>query len=172
MVTDNEAIDGINIIEILDNNNVSEEQISSQIKEIENSFVDHNHISEEAYKKALELELAVLPIPRPIHTNVFNETEGMRFTELIQVTSCFRSPIPKCTSQVFNFTDAVTVLIKKCDEEVREVVQAFKKLNAFRSMCESDQLLLLKYGAIQMICMRAVHCYDDSTENWCIPMVS
>ncbi|CAG2109040.1 unnamed protein product [Medioppia subpectinata] len=172
----NDISDKMDILEMIGNGNknnvitVNAESLSTQIIEMQTNMTEETDISVEAYRKALELEMAVIPMARPLTSGRFNETESMRFTELISVTEVFRTPIPKCTSQVCNFTDAVTVLMSKCDEEVREVVKAFKQLNAFRTLCQSDQILLLKYSAIQMICMRAVVCYDDDTEHWSIPL--
>ncbi|XP_054169169.1 nuclear hormone receptor HR96-like [Oppia nitens] len=163
------------IFDLLDKHSLSDEKINSQIREIESSLSndsinDLNDISQEVYRKTLELEMAVIPIARPFNTNSFNETESFRFSELIDITNELRKPQASPTAVVSDFTNAALILVQKCDEEFRNVVKVYKKLNAFKGMCESDKITLFKYGTVKVVVMHAVACYDGNNDHWSIPV--
>lgn len=41
-----------------------------------------------------------------------------------------------------------------------------KKINAFRNMCQEDQVALLKGGCTEMMIMRSVMSYDHNQATW------
>lgn len=44
-----------------------------------------------------------------------------------------------------------------------------KKINAFKNMCEEDQVALLKGGCIEMMVLRSTMTYDGQRKQWKIP---
>lgn len=41
-----------------------------------------------------------------------------------------------------------------------------KKINAFKNMCQEDQVALLKGGCTEMMILRSVMNYDSSKQTW------
>lgn len=41
-----------------------------------------------------------------------------------------------------------------------------KKINAFKNMCQEDQVALLKGGCTEMMILRSVMTYDQSKRSW------
>lgn len=44
---------------------------------------------------------------------------------------------------------------------IRRLIKMSKKINAFKNMCQEDQLALLKGGCTEMMILRSVMQYDD-----------
>ncbi|CAG2162030.1 unnamed protein product [Oppiella nova] len=162
VTTDNEVSD--NLFEILDNVDINEEKLNSEIKEIENSLPN------DSYSNEMFTELQVIPIVRPINNNAFNETESMRFTELMSVIDFIRFPTLTITSQVQDLFDAMKMAVNKFDEICRKSVKGFKRLNAFKTLCKNDQILLLKSNGLQMTALRSMTIYDYQYKQWVVPI--
>lgn len=41
-----------------------------------------------------------------------------------------------------------------------------KKINAFKNMCQEDQVALLKGGCTEMLMLRSIMNYDDTKQTW------
>lgn len=45
---------------------------------------------------------------------------------------------------------------------IRRLIKMSKKINAFKNMCQEDQVALLKGGCTEMMILRSVMQYDDA----------
>lgn len=47
-----------------------------------------------------------------------------------------------------------------------------KKINAFKNMCQEDQLALLKGGCIEMMILRSLMQYDENENEWKVSILA
>ncbi|XP_018335655.1 nuclear hormone receptor HR96 isoform X2 [Agrilus planipennis] len=52
---------------------------------------------------------------------------------------------------------------------IRRLIKMAKKINAFKNMCQEDQIALLKGGCTEMMILRSAMNYDTTKETWKIP---
>lgn len=52
---------------------------------------------------------------------------------------------------------------------IRRLIKMSKKINAFKNMCQEDQLALLKGGCTEMMILRSALNYDSDKDIWKIP---
>lgn len=52
---------------------------------------------------------------------------------------------------------------------IRRLIKMSKKINAFKNMCQEDQLALLKGGCTEMLILRSAINYDPDKDMWKIP---
>ncbi|XP_046435100.1 nuclear hormone receptor HR96 isoform X1 [Neodiprion fabricii] len=52
---------------------------------------------------------------------------------------------------------------------IRRLIKMSKKINAFKNMCQEDQLALLKGGCTEMMILRSAINYDPDKDMWKIP---
>ncbi|CAG2109041.1 unnamed protein product [Medioppia subpectinata] len=165
IVNDSEETYNIDILDILQNNNISKETLDLQINEIESILSDESNSS-----AVTALSTYCETIPAHIICNTLNVSEGMKFNELMAATYDERLvTIPRPTAEVSDVSEGIQMLAIHCEIGVREQTKGFKKLRAFNTMCENDQLLLFKSAAIQMACMRSIYCYHHDRKQWTFP---
>lgn len=146
--------------------NLNKRENSSQ-----NIIIDEIH--ESIYREAVQLEFSVLPFDRPkAEDKSFNELESYRFKELTQAMRSFDVQTPQRIESVETFNEAAQIIGVKSDHEIRNVVKMCKQLNAFRSINERDQLILLKYASIEILSLRVINHFDFQTFEWTVVMVS
>jgi len=63
-----------------------------------------------------------------------------------------------------------TIMATKVDKEIRALITVSKNLSAFNTMCENDQISLLKYGSLEIFSMRSVLTYDLINDSWTLVM--
>lgn len=173
-------------------NNISDEEIITNIMEIEKYInSDDNEtdkriaedesndelILDDVYQKAVELEFAVLPIARPLPENrsTLNEMECNRLIELFNAMTVWQKAPQSATesAKVLNCTyDVCEVMANKLEQDIKNLVTVSKSLNAFNSLCENDQISLLKYGSTEVMCLRSVLNFDFETNNWTLVLVN
>lgn len=49
---------------------------------------------------------------------------------------------------------------------IRRLIKMAKKINAFKNMCQEDQVALLKGGCTEMMILRSAMNYDPTKETW------
>jgi len=49
---------------------------------------------------------------------------------------------------------------------IRRLIKMAKKINAFKNMCEEDQVALLKGGCTEMMILRSAMTYDCARDTW------
>ncbi|CAG2101553.1 unnamed protein product [Medioppia subpectinata] len=106
-------------------------------------------ISDEVYRKAVEMEMSVTPVSRPhLHFgHTFTESEGNRFTELLFAAKLLQNHMKAYTSQITTVNDYFHTLDIKFEQEVRKLIKSFKMLMCFNDICEQDRHTLVKHGS-------------------------
>lgn len=49
---------------------------------------------------------------------------------------------------------------------IRRLIKMAKKINAFKNMCQEDQVALLKGGCTEMMILRSAMSYDPTKQTW------
>jgi nuclear receptor subfamily 1 group I len=49
---------------------------------------------------------------------------------------------------------------------IRRLIKTSKKINAFKNMCQEDQVALLKGGCTEILILRSAMTYDPDTDLW------
>lgn len=49
---------------------------------------------------------------------------------------------------------------------IKRLIKMAKKINAFKNMCEEDQVALLKGGCTEMMILRSTMTYDCARDTW------
>lgn len=52
---------------------------------------------------------------------------------------------------------------------IKRLIKMVKKINAFKNMCQEDQVALLKGGSTEMMILRSIMQYDVDHNTWNIP---
>ncbi|CAG2114325.1 unnamed protein product [Medioppia subpectinata] len=165
-----QSVETLDLVHILEDKDISLEKLDLEIKQIESCLLDTRPVAHNSGQELMKM--SVTSMPRHIPNDTFTSMEGMKFTEVMDVTGLFRIHMPDTSVQLYNQLDVIKALMDKFDEGFREVVLAFKKFNPYQSLCKSDQISLLKSAATPMSVIRAVHCYDYESENLVIPLNS
>ncbi|XP_068625517.1 nuclear hormone receptor HR96 [Battus philenor] len=112
-----------------------------------------------------------------------NEVERAKLNELIVANKALHAPIDDDVSQLIGDT-ATTAGLKSGDGKhdprlitivnltavaIRRFIKMAKKINAFKNMCEEDQVALLKGGCIEMMVLRSTMTYDGQRNQWELP---
>ncbi|CAG2162420.1 unnamed protein product [Oppiella nova] len=132
--------------------------------------IDFERFSSSIYQKAVELELSVIPIARPINdfSHSYNELECNRLNELFNATKHVghQSHTSYPTSEAKTMHDILYALDLKCVEEIKNIIRLSKMLIAFNNICKEDRIKLIKHSCIQIYTMRSATYYDTHTESW------
>ncbi|CAG2173479.1 unnamed protein product [Oppiella nova] len=173
------------LYDILDDNNFSVEELNKQIMDIENGVQsdsmddtntcptsdDNNEISMDVLQRAVEFELAVIPIARPVseYHNDFNATESYLLNELFNSTKIIGQPLTKITLEITNMEEFDRTVSFKFDRGIRNFTRGVKGLTAFKNILPEDKISLLKYGCIEALLMRTVMHVDYQEECMRLP---
>ncbi|CAG2174492.1 unnamed protein product, partial [Oppiella nova] len=134
------------------------------------SFKSNDNCNEKLYERAFTLGMDVMSIARPItdYNTTFNELEGYKFTELISAANIMTANVSTNinTSHVYTFDDFLRVIDVRREYDIKNVVKVFKRLMCASEICEQDKVILLKYGASEVHCMRSITYYDYDTQSW------
>ncbi|CAG2167952.1 unnamed protein product [Oppiella nova] len=176
---------------LLDDNNFSDIQLNQQIYEIENSLtsnsskspndiqnneenscipneeLDVRHeipidIRDEVMRKAVEFELAVIPIARPVaeYKCDFNATEIHILREIMQSIKPIELPKKGRRVEIKNNVEFVVNFADIFDAEIRRITKCVKGMNDFQKFDESDQISMIKYGCFEAMYLRSVIHFD------------
>lgn len=55
---------------------------------------------------------------------------------------------------------------------IRRLIKTSKKINAFKNMCQEDQVALLKGGCTEILILRSAMTYDPDTDLWKVKYIS
>ncbi|CAG2168562.1 unnamed protein product [Oppiella nova] len=125
-------------------------------------------IPESVYAKTAEFEMSLIPIARPVTdlTDKFNDLEMTRLAELLNATHILKSPVVPITSEAMTMDDGCNVWRYKCEQEILKIIKMSKCLDSFQKLCENDQIALVKYGSIEIYCLRLTLHYNFDKEYW------
>ncbi|CAH0597576.1 unnamed protein product [Chrysodeixis includens] len=135
--------------------------------------------------EAIKLEFEAYTSVNPCSgsSRELNEVERAKLNELIVANKALNAPIDDDVSQLVGDT-ACTAGFKEGDGKhdprlitivnltavaIRRFIKMAKKINAFKNMCEEDQVALLKGGCIEMMVLRSTMTYDGQGNQWKIP---
>ncbi|CAG2168938.1 unnamed protein product [Oppiella nova] len=134
-------------------------------------FDPHYKVTDNACQSVVEFDFAVIPIARPItdYNNNFNENEFLRLQELLSATNHMqRNFIPVATEEPKQFNDFLNCLLRKCENDIPVIVKMCKSLRGFNTICGSDQISLLKLGALEVILFRIMVTFDRNTNCYIV----
>ncbi|XP_054166222.1 nuclear hormone receptor HR96-like [Oppia nitens] len=116
---------------------------------------------------SLAASVAVIPtVERPIlpnYRNTFNELEGLKLQELIRAANIFRDVPRVSQTQTIVFGYRPPNLFER---HMRRLTKMCQQLTAFSSICQTDAIALVKYGCVDLFCMRSVPNYNCTDDNW------
>ncbi|CAG2101272.1 unnamed protein product [Medioppia subpectinata] len=139
----------------------------------DNDDEDSDEISDLVYQRAAELEFTIIPIARPMANKfTLNDLEVFKLSELLSATAFFNEPPAPITSQMMTCEDVGKVLCSKTEEQVRRVIRMAKSLSTFNVVDENDKISLIKFGAMDLYCMRSVPHFDPNNDHWVYTMLS
>ncbi|CAH0721337.1 unnamed protein product, partial [Brenthis ino] len=130
----------------------------------------------------LEFEAYTSVSSRSNSSRELNEVERAKLNELIVANKALHAPIDDDITQLIG--DTTTAGLKDGDGKhdprlitlvnltavaIRRLIKIAKKINAFKNMCEEDQVALLKGGCIEMMVLRSTMTYDGQRNQWTLP---
>ena len=122
-----------------------------------------------------DLNLSVIPVMKPItdYNNQFNELEGNRLSELLDALKIMMSPVVNVNDNEINAysVDAFNLILRFQENGLQNTVKMAKRLNAFKSLCEHDQLVLIKYASIEIAVLRIILNFDFNELCWSFNIV-
>ncbi|CAG2099956.1 unnamed protein product [Medioppia subpectinata] len=134
---------------------------------------NNNNTADDMACKALAVQRLVAPVIITDYSNTLNEVEGSRLWELQNAIQFLKYPSLQLSQTIVeNFVDARRIFQGNCDQETRKLVKMSKSLTTFATMCESDQLTLLKYASLEIAVMRMIAYFDFDTQYWNVISVS
>ncbi|XP_073963351.1 nuclear hormone receptor HR96 [Choristoneura fumiferana] len=111
-----------------------------------------------------------------------NEVERAKLNELIVANKALHAPIDDDMSQLIDATctsglkdgggmhdPRLVTIVNLTAIAIRRFIKMAKKINAFKNMCEEDQVALLKGGCIEMMILRSTMTYDGQANQWKVP---
>ncbi|KAJ0170669.1 hypothetical protein K1T71_013441 [Dendrolimus kikuchii] len=108
-----------------------------------------------------------------------NEVERAKLNELIVANKVLHSPIDDDVSLLESSTAGLKeggkhdprliTIVNLTAIAIRRLIKIAKKINAFKNLCEEDQVALLKGGCIEMMILRSTMTYDGQRNQWKIP---
>ncbi|XP_034837333.1 nuclear hormone receptor HR96 [Maniola hyperantus] len=111
-----------------------------------------------------------------------NEVERAKLNELIVANKALNAPIDDDLSQLIGEVASaglkdgngkhdpmLITIVNLTAVAIRRLIKIAKKINAFKNMCEEDQIALLKGGCIEMMVLRSTMTYDGQRNQWKLP---
>lgn len=110
----------------------------------------------------------------PVRDRSLNPVERGKLDELIVANKALLAPLTQDGPVNLQPTDATgdpTLLnvINLTDIAIRRIIKMAKKLAAFKTLCQEDQIALLKGGCTELMILRSVMSYDADKGCWKIP---
>ncbi|CAG2101822.1 unnamed protein product, partial [Medioppia subpectinata] len=118
--------------------------------------------------------MSVMSVARPVtdYSTQFNELEGNRFQELSYATQILAISLSTGTVEpVMSAEEFLMIIDLQKLHDIKNVVKMCKMLVSFKGICDHDKIVLLKYGAHEVHCMRSITYYDIANESWTINLV-
>ncbi|KAL4703370.1 hypothetical protein ACJJTC_015448 [Scirpophaga incertulas] len=132
--------------------------------------------------EAIKLEFEAYTSVNPCSgsSRELNEVEQAKLNELIVANKAHHTPLDDDISQLIGDTAALKggdgkhdprliTIVNLTAVAIRRFIKMAKKINAFKNMCEEDQVALLKGGCIEMMVLRGTMSYDGQRNQWKLP---
>ncbi|UYV60830.1 Hr96 [Cordylochernes scorpioides] len=109
---------------------------------------------------ALESEFSWVPI-RILGYNpqVLSDLESSRINELVLAGDLWDIAIPTTDPSLLD-------IINMTDQAIRRLIKMSKKIAAFKTLCQEDQIALLKGGCTELMILRSVMSYNPTEDCW------
>lgn len=99
---------------------------------------------------------------QPLNTASDRISEFNKNTVFSHYLSCFQMEKNPQDPQLLTLINLTAIAIKR-------LIKMVKKINAFKNMCQEDQVALLKGGCTEMMILRSIMQYDVDHSIWNIP---
>ncbi|XP_076759698.1 nuclear hormone receptor HR96 isoform X2 [Xylocopa sonorina] len=131
--------------------------------------------------EAIKLEFSAYSALGGMETRrVLNDAERAKLNELIVANKALLAPLDEDITNLigedckfknnFGRSDpALLDVINLTAIAIRRLIKMAKKINAFKNMCQEDQIALLKGGCTEMMILRSALNYDIEKDIWWIP---
>lgn len=93
-----------------------------------------------------------------------NDAERAKLNELIVANKALLAPLEE-TSPDHRLLDIINLTAIA----IRRLVKMAKKINAFKNMCQEDQVALLKGACMEMLILHSVTTYNPDKDSWALP---
>ncbi|KAJ8930100.1 hypothetical protein NQ314_017145, partial [Rhamnusium bicolor] len=135
--------------------------------------------------EAIKLEFEAFSSIAQCHSNSreLNDAERAKLNELIVANKALLTPVDEelkgligddCKfkgnpQQMLEADPALVDVINLTAIGIRRLIKMAKKINAFKNMCQEDQVALLKGGCTEIMILRSALNYDHKKQTWKIP---
>ncbi|XP_045475500.1 nuclear hormone receptor HR96 [Harmonia axyridis] len=153
--------------------------VEDTLSDMQNSSAEVNSL-ETILCEAIKLEFQTFTPINQSHSKELNDAERAKLNELIVANKVLSVPFDDDieNSLLGQMRDphgkleadpALLDVINLTAIAIRRLIRMVKKINAFKSMCQEDQVSLLKGGATEIMILRSAMNYDSKNKSWQIP---
>ncbi|XP_033218987.1 uncharacterized protein LOC117174222 isoform X3 [Belonocnema kinseyi] len=131
--------------------------------------------------EAIKLEFSAFSsLGNNLNSRELNDSERAKLNELIVANKALHAPLDdditnligdecKFKGSGIQSDPMLLDVINLTAIAIRRLIKMSKKINAFKNMCQEDQLALLKGGCTEMMILRSAINYDPRNHVWKIP---
>ncbi|XP_034255825.1 nuclear hormone receptor HR96 isoform X2 [Thrips palmi] len=94
-----------------------------------------------------------------------NDAERAKLNELIVANKALLAPLEETSTGDPRLLDIINLTAVA----IRRLVKMAKKINAFKNMCQEDQVALLKGACMEMLILHSVTTYNPEKDSWALP---
>ncbi|XP_001606458.1 nuclear hormone receptor HR96 [Nasonia vitripennis] len=161
-------------------NNTSEDVTKDVLQDVQRIPIAANSI-ESILCEAIKLEFsAYSTLGGNQNSRELNDAERAKLNELIVANKALLAPLDDDITNLVGeecrfkgnsgLSDPMLLdVINLTAIAIRRLIKMSKKINAFKNMCQEDQLALLKGGCTEMMILRSAINYDPDKDIWKIP---
>ncbi|XP_076345817.1 nuclear hormone receptor HR96-like [Tachypleus tridentatus] len=140
-------------------------KISSVLNQSHSSYhskEDDSIIPESVIDLAVKAEFADIPLQSQDYCDEkLTEAEKMKLTELIIANEVLKMPL-SCGNPDPSLLDVINMT----DHAIRRLIKMSKRICGFKTLCQEDQISLLKGGCTELMLLRSVMTYDPEKDCW------
>nr|CAD7424992.1 unnamed protein product [Timema monikensis] len=135
---------------------------------------------ESILSEAIKLEFeAYSSLKSNQNSRELNDAERAKLNELIVANKALHEPLDEDLSNLVgddyrfettaDHSPMLVDVINLTAIAIRRFIKTSKKINAFKNMCQEDQVALLKGGCTEILILRSAMTYDPDKEQWKLP---
>lgn len=144
---------------------IADAQFSPNFGTTNNSQSDSRSIK--VYQRVIETNFTPIFLRdnRICPGSALSELERIKINELLEAFRMIESPV--VTSTVSNEDELNLPFLAHITEfAVERLIQWSKKIQSFRTLCQDDQIALLKGGSIEMLLIKSSQTFNLDTDEW------
>ncbi|UYV63444.1 Hr96 [Cordylochernes scorpioides] len=92
---------------------------------------------------------------------LIGDVERIKLNELVMANEIMKQPLT-CGSP----DPSLTSVLNMTNYAIRRLIKMSKRISSFRSLCQADQIALLKGGCCELLILRSVMSYEPEKECW------